>query len=272
MKTSIAKTGATVLTIFCVATSAFSQGMYWQSKTEGTVGERGSENFAMPKKFKMVRAGDNTDGSVVIARLDKEVFWMLNPEKKTYSEMTFDEMENMMKKAGGKMDAAMAKMQEQLKDMPKEQREMVEKMMGGKMDAAAAVDAPEQVRKTSETKTISGYNCTKYVASHGDKEIMTMWVTKGVRGFEPLMSDWKEFAKRMSAMTSQSAKGIADAYKTIDGFPIQTTMKVMNNEVITTVTKIEQRSTPAGEFEIPSGYKKVKSPLEDAMNQMDKED
>jgi hypothetical protein len=86
------------------------------------------------------------------------------------------------------------------------------------------------------------------------------------------MADWKEFAKRMSAMSSRFAKGIADAYKTVDGFPIQTTMKVMNNEVVTTVTKIEQRSTPAGEFEIPTGYKKVKSPLEDAMKEMDKEE
>jgi GLPGLI family protein len=270
MKSIFVKAVATLIAIIGLTVSAFAQGMYWQTKTEGTVGERGTDNYAMPKKFKMVRAGDNTEGSVVIARLDKEAFWMLNPEKKTYSEMTFADMEKMMTKAGGKMDAKMAEMQEQLKNMPKEQREMVEKMMGGKMSAGAA-DTPEKIRKTSDTKTISGYNCTKYVATRGDEEVMTMWVTRGVRGFEPLMEDWKEFAKRMSSLTSRFAKGISEAYKTIDGFPIQTTMKIMNNEVTTTVTKMEQRSTPASEFEIPSGYKKVKSQLEDAMKEMEKE-
>jgi hypothetical protein len=30
---------------------------------------------------------------------------------------------------------------------------------------------------------------------------------------------------------------------------------------VSTVTKVEKKATPAGEFEVPSGYKKVKSQM-----------
>ena len=63
--------------------------------------------------------------------------------------------------------------------------------------------------------------------------------------------------------------GMAEAYKNSDGFPIQTEM---GHGMMTTVTKIERRSAPASEFEIPSGYTKVCGEMEDAMDKMDKED
>ncbi len=258
------------LVALCIAASAFSQGLVWQSKTEGAVKERMTENFAMPKMFKTVRSEDVKEGAIVIFRLDKELLWTLNPEKKTYSEMTFAEMEKLMSKAGGKMDAAMAKMEEQMKDMTPEQREMMQKMMGGKMPGAGS-SKPTQVKNTGERKTISGYACTKFVVTDDEKDFMTLWVTRDVRGFEPLMADWKEFSKRMGAM-NRFAKGAVDAYKNIEGFPIETTVSMMNTTVTTTVTKIERRSTPANEFQVPSGYTKVKSQLEDALEKMDDED
>lgn len=264
------KTALVIMTL-CIAASAFAQGLYWQSTTEGSVGEGVTENFAMPKMFKTVSTGDLNNDGITIARLDKQLFWMLNPKKKTYSEMTFAQMEETMKKAGGKMDAAMEKMNKEMAGMPKEQREMMERMMGGKMPGTQS-DAAVEMQKTADRKTIAGYACTKYVALQDGKEFMTMWVTKDVQGFESLMADWKEFTKRMSAMTSRFAKGAADAYKNIDGFPMQTTVSMMNNSVTTTVTKIERRTTPAREFDIPSGYTKVKSEFEGAMQEMDEEE
>ena len=54
----------------------------------------------------------------------------------------------------------------------------------------------------------------------------------------------------------------ADIYKKINGFPIQTTLSIMGQTINTTVTKVEKRSTPPGEFEIPAGYNKVKNEME----------
>jgi len=249
------------------ATSAFAQGMYWQSKSEGLGAPTTSENFAMPKKFKIVHTSAAKGGSITIARLDKGLFWTLRPERKTYTEMTFAEMEQMMAKAGAKLDDAMAKMREQMKNMPADQREMMEKMMAGKMPAAADTK-PIEVKRTGETKTLIGYACTKYSVTSGGEETSTMWVTKDVKPFAALMSDWKEFATRMSAMTSRFSKGAADAYKGIDGFPLQTITRLGGSELTTTVTVIEPRSTPDSEFEIPAGYAKEESKLKKGLDNM----
>ncbi|MBI5472242.1 MAG: DUF4412 domain-containing protein [Ignavibacteriae bacterium] len=257
--------------LLLVSSWAFAQGMYWKTETEGTVAERSSENYMMPGKLKIVRSGGESEGAIVIARLDREVFWMLNPEKKTYSEMTFAEMEQMVSKTGAKMDDAMAKMKEEMKDMTPEQREMVEKMMGGKMPGGQA-DMAVDVQKTNQTKTIAGYSCTKYSVKEGANEVMTVWTTKGVTGFDAMAADWKKFAERMSAMNPRGGKGMADAYKSIDGFPMQTMIKMMGQTVTATVKQVERRSTPAGEFDTPAGYKKVEGEWKKHMREMDQDE
>jgi hypothetical protein len=250
----------------CIAITAFGQGLYWQSKTTGTVGEFSSETFVIPKKMKVVNEGD--DGSIIIVRLDRELIWTVHPQKKEYSEMTFAQMEEVAKKAGGKMDAAMAKMREEMRNMPEEQRKMMEKMMGDKMPGMLAEsDTPVQVDKTAEKKSIAGFSCVKYVVRRGDQVLSTLWVTKDVKGFSEVAEDWKAFSRRMAALAQRFGKELAEATKQIDGFPMQSEV----GGVVTTVTKLERRATPAGEFDIPSGYKKVKSDLEDAMQKMDEE-
>jgi hypothetical protein len=246
--------------LLCSTTFTFAQGLYWQSTTEETAGKHTEENFAISKMFKMVKTGGTNDGSIIITRLDKQLFWTLNPEKKTYTEMTFDDMEKMVSNGSAQMD----KMKEQMKNMPEEQRKMMEKMMGTQNDQ------PVEVKKTGETKSVAGYKCTKFIAFRGEEEVMSLWVTKDLTGFGPLMADWKEFAQRMSAMTARFSKGSSDMYKNIDGFPMETTIKIMNNTVTTTVTKVEKRSIPPTEFDIPAGYKKVKSEMKESMQKMDK--
>ncbi len=270
-----------VFVALCVAVPAFAQGLYTQSKVEGgAMGERTSEMFAMPKKFKTVDQQNSagagaraTPGTTMIVRLDKEVLWTIDPAKRTYSEMTFAELEGMMKKAGGKLDAAMEKMEKEMANMPEAQRKMVRQMMGGNMPGTSGAAAvPVRVVNAGERKTISGFACTKYVAKRGDEVIMTTWTTRDVRGFDEMRKDWEDFSRRWASMMPRFGNEMAEAYKQIEGFPIQTVMTMMNNTVTTTVTKAEGRSTPASEFEIPAGYVKVKSEMEGAMEKMESED
>jgi hypothetical protein len=57
-----------------------------------------------------------------------------------------------------------------------------------------------------------------------------------------------------------NGKGLADAFKKVEGVAIQTDMA----GITTLVTKVEQQSTPASQFEVPAGYTKVDSPLKQA--------
>jgi hypothetical protein len=239
--------------------AAHAQGMYWESRSEGAGGNHTEQNYAAPKMFKMVRLGGSGDGSVVIVRLDKKIIWMLHPEKKTYSEMTFDDVAAMAKKGSERMAA----MKKKMKEMPEEQRKMMEKMMGGDADQEITV------KKSGGTKTILGHTCSKLDVMRGETEFMTMWTAKDITGFQSLMGDWKEFSERMASMAGGFVKGMGEVYKQIDGFPMQTTVSMMGRSMTMTVTKIEKRSTPAAEFDLPSGYDKVKSPMENAAQQMD---
>ncbi|MER3523441.1 MAG: hypothetical protein C4326_05070 [Ignavibacteria bacterium] len=261
-----------LVVLLVAAATVFSQGLYWQTKTIGTVGEHVSDGFAVPKKMKIVNQGTATvPGDITIFRLDREVMWQINPSKKTYSEISFAQMEAMMKNASSKMDAAMAKMQEELSKLPPDQRKMVEEMMKGRMPGARGkADAPIQVSSTGERKTISGFACTKFAVQHGEKTVATLWVTKDVPGFAELAEDWKAFSKRLASMMPRFASEMAEAYKKIQGFTIQS--EIPDLGVVTTVLKVERRSTPASEFEIPAGYTKEKSDLEHQLQEMDQED
>jgi hypothetical protein len=241
-----------------LAVAAYGQGMYWEAtRSGGMMGDKTETDkmYYMPGMFKMETGGD--EGAVII-RLDKEVMYNLDVKNKTYSEMTFAELEKMSKKASAKMDEAMSRMQKQMEGMSEEQRKMVEQMMKGKMPGKGAKPAKVDVVKTGETRTISGYPCAKYVVKEGGGEIVTLWVTKEVKGFESMRKDMEEFEKRMAAMDPRGAEGMEAAMKAIDGFPIQTEMPGGMDEV---VTKIERRSTREDAFEVPAGYKKVNPPM-----------
>ena len=60
---------------------------------------------------------------------EKQVLWMINNEKKTYSEISKADADRL----GAQLSGAMAQMQQQLAAMPPDQRAQVEKMMAGRM-------------------------------------------------------------------------------------------------------------------------------------------
>jgi GLPGLI family protein len=241
--------------VLSITLSVYCQGLYWESTMSGSaLGDKTviSKFFSMPKKFKTLTTDENSEA--VIVRLDKELLMMVNSKEKTYSEMTFAEMEGTLKKAGSQMDEKMAEMQKQLENLPEEQRKMVEQMMGDKMQGKKK-ETPVNVKNTGEKKSINGYSCTKYVVSQDNKEVMTMWVTKDIKEFGAMRKDWEEFSKRMSSLNPMQSTSLIEGIKKIDGFPIETDIA---QGIKTVVTKIEKRSTPASEFEVPSGFKKVK--------------
>lgn len=234
-----------LLLAFGIAVAAYAQGAYWESQASGgPLGDKviTQKMFYMPK---MARTVDSESGQIVIIRLDREMIYTVDPGKKEYSQMTFVEMEKSMKKMNDKM----AEMQKKMEGMPPEQRKMLEQMMGGKNQDAAATVTP-----SNEKRTISGYSCTKHVVNQDGKEIMTVWATKDIKEFEGMRKDWEQFTRRLMSMSPGPARRIADAFQKIQGFPVEVDMEQGMKNV---VTKFEKHNTPAGEFEIPSGYTKV---------------
>jgi hypothetical protein len=244
-----------VLVILAFAAGAYAQGLYWESKGSGAAGERSSRHYYMPKMFKSM---EDENGSVIIFRLDKEILYKIHPKEKTYQQMTFAEMEAAMKKGGEKMDKKMAELQKQMESMPPERRKMMEDQMGAFMPGKEK-DQKIEVIAMGDRATISGFPASKYIIKRNGKEMLALWTTKELKGYDAMRDDFDQFIKRSMRM-SPIAKAMADAFTKVEGFPVQTEVGKMKE----TVTKIERRAIPASEFDVPAGYTLEKgSPLGD---------
>jgi len=243
--------------------SAFCQGLYWEStiSREGRDGKNVSRSYYMPKMFK--EKGSNDDRWVIV-RLDKKLFVIVNDGDKEYSEMTFDEIEQLMAKVGGKMSGAMAEMEKQMANLTPEQRKMMQEMMGGKLPGMKT-EGKLEVENTGEKKSIAGYSCTKQVIKRGGDDLITLWTTGDIKGIGTMGEEMKEFGKRMAALNPMGDQSEAEAMMSVDGFPMQTRVAGVTTEV----TKVEEKAIPAAEFEVPAGYKKVKSEILDQLEDMD---
>jgi hypothetical protein len=222
-----------------------SQGLYWETSQAQKDGSGVSRFYLLPKMMKEVTAGGE---QISIYRLDKEVMYRINVREKSYTQMTFAEMESSMRKVQSKLDEGMSKLKDKLDKMPPEQRKMLEQQMGaltGKSSEATKVE----VVNTGERATISGYAAAKTVFRRDGKDMMTFWTTKEVKEFAPFRDELTGFMKRTLSM-NPFARDFADAFSKLDGFPVRTETGG-NTE---TVTKVEKRSLSTSDFEVPSGY------------------
>lgn len=233
--------------------AATAQGLYWEAfASGGLLAERGvsTKNYGMPKMYK-----NEGEGTIMIFRLDRDKVFRLNVKEKTYTEMTFAELEARMKEAGAKMEAALEGMERRLKNLPKDQREVLEKLMEGKVPPRLGKGKVE-VTPTAETRKILGYASTKFVAEQEGKPVLKAWVTKDIKEFEAMRKDWQEIQRRMLSMTPSAGRVFAEAVSRLDGFPLE--MEVLGMK--TQVTKVEIRAISPAEFEVPAGYTKRTEP------------
>jgi hypothetical protein len=244
--------------VLITAPSLLAQGIYWESKSTGgppvpgAGGSKNEKNYAVPKKFK-TDAGDNA----IIVRLDQEKMYMVDTKAKTYSEMTFAEMESTMKAFNAQMEEMMKK---QLEGLPPEQRAVAEKQLADHPAFKASKEPKVEVTKTDEKREIAGRSCVKHVVKENGKEAMIVWTTTDLKEFEALRGDFTQLMKRMALM-NPAGKGAGQAFEKIEGFPLETEMKGMM-AMKRTATKVEPRSIPDSEFDVPQGFTKTKSPLE----------
>lgn len=245
---------ATAVLAGAVSLTATAQGLYWESVSKGgPAGDsaRATATYMMPKKMKV----EMGDGGEVIVRLDKERAYICDGKDKSYFEMTFAEMEDMMKRANTRMDGVKEQMKEQLKTLPPEQRAAFEKQYGHLLVDSKA-KSPLVMKSTGEKKTILGYPSVKHVGTQDGKEVVSMYTTKSIREFDALRKDWEQFNKRLMASNPAMAGEISDLFSKIDGFPLEMTMM----GVTTTVTKVEKRALKESDFVVPAGYTKKEKP------------
>jgi len=223
------------------------QGMYIETARTGS-SDIQDKIYYMPKMFKSV---DGDGSSISILRFDRETIYRLDPEKKTYTEMKFAELKAMVDRGRSMTDEMMAK---RMASLPPDKQEKMKEMM---KKLSPSSGATHEVVPTGEHKTINGYACEKYVVKTNGKETETVWASKQVAGYETMKRDMEGFLDRMAGILGRK-EALGGWLRQIDGFPMETD----SQGTVHTVTKIDRRSIPASEFEVPEGYTREKNPMQ----------
>jgi hypothetical protein len=182
---------------------------------------------------------------------DKKVLYLIDHNKKTYAEMPMD-LDKMFDEAAAAGAGEDPETAEAKTKMPGFMKGLMKGMMGS-MSA--------KVTETGETKKIGSWNCRKYLIEMDmgmGKSNSEAWATEDIKinyslyftSANAMMASQPGFDKIVKEM--QKVKGVI-VYQT-------SKVKMMGSEVTSTTELLEctDKSAPAGNYDIPVGYKKVK--------------
>jgi hypothetical protein len=257
MKRSLRLLVMTVLVVFvCGAAQAWAD-VYMKQKTH--MGGFTMMGQTQPEKDEVMviwlgpdraRTDQESGNSSTILLADKQIIYMIDHAKKEYSEMPLD-LEKMFEEAAA---AADPKDKEAMEKMPGFMKGMMKGVMGN-MQA--------KVTETGETKKIGDWNCRKYLIEMslgmGGESKGEAWAT------EDLKIDYAMAFTAANAMMASMPgfEKIIQEMKKVKGVIVQQTAKVnmMGAEVETTTELLEatEKDAPAGMYDVPAGYKKVKA-------------
>jgi hypothetical protein len=188
------------------------------------------------KLMKLMGAGKPVTTTSII-RLDKELFWDINHKDKTYTELTFAQMRQMMDSLGAMMSGGSAMGQQKAAFDTSEY-----KLLPPKFD----------IKRTGKTETISGYACSEALMTMetvainrktGDTVLLDVNISSMLAKNVPGEAEMAAFGKKMAqaigtdvdqgagqsmekmlGMYGIDAKKIAEESKKLEGFAMRTEM------------------------------------------------
>lgn len=189
----------------------------------------------------------------------KQVLTLVDPDKKTYTELTKDEVDAM----AAQMAPALAQAQEMMKSLPPEQRAQFEAMMKGRGMAPPGAAAPKTVYKKVGTDTVGKWTCDKYEGYNGDlKTADICTVDPKALGFTATDLDVSRqmaafFKKFMPQMADQGFKVGTVAEQGFAGVPVRQTFTIAGRQVVTEITDVSRQAFTDAVFQVPAGYQKT---------------
>ena len=210
-----------------------------------------------------MRAESAGDGRTVVFDGTKQVLWLINDGRKSYSEMTKADADRM----GSQLNDAMSKMQEQLKSLPPEQRAQIEAMMKGRgMPGMSTAPAKIEYRKTGADK-VGSWACDKYEGTRGGQKVSELCtVDPKTLGFA--MSDF-QVSKQLVEFFGKIVPQGADAMFSIgtpeeqgfSGVPVRRiSFSNGQQQSVSEISAVSRQTFPASVFEVPAGYQKEAAP------------
>jgi hypothetical protein len=188
---------------------------------------------------------DHGEDSSMIIRMDKKVMYMLDHTKMRYTEMPIDSK-------GDIFSSAIAG-----SDLSDEEQAQAKKMMEG---FASMMKPKVSVKATGETKKIKNWDCKRYdmtMSMMGTTTKFETWATEDIK------IDFELYRNLTFSVMGQTP-GVEDMMKEMEkvkGIVVyqEGTMSMMGTDVKSSqeLIEVDEKSAPAGTYEIPDGYKKT---------------
>jgi hypothetical protein len=202
---------------------------------------------------------ESADGQTVVFDGPKQVMWLINDGRKTYSEMTKADADRL----GGQVNDAMSKMQEQLKSLPPEQRAQIEAMMKGRGMPGAGASAPAKTEyKKTGTDKVGSWACDKYEGTrNGQKVTELCTVDPKTLGFS--MDDFQvskqlvDFFRKLVPQGADRMFAIGSEDQGFSGVPVRRiSFTNGQQQSVSEISQVSRQNFPASTFEVPAGYQK----------------
>ncbi len=206
------------------------------------------------------------DKQVIIFRGDKNVFWIINMDEESYTEMTQEDMQKLK----AKMDDMQKMMTEQMKNMPEEQRKMMEQMMPSGMSGKKA--AKTIYKKKASGQKVGKWSCDHYEGFKDGKKDSDMWTASwdqiGIqRGDVSAFNKMAEFFEAISQDAIDFMKIGSEEWEIeqgISGVPVKWIDYIDGKEnSLGEMKEILKQDLKDSMFELPSGFEKENSPWEE---------
>src|SRR5437899_1143058 len=201
-----------------------------------------------------------------------QVLRMIDDDGKTYTEMAKADLERMR----AQVDGAMARVQEQMKNMPPEQRAQMEALMKGRGGALAGAGAamagaagPPTEYKKIGTDKVGQWTCDKYEGTKsGQKVSEVCTVTPSALGFTAADFEvTRQLGEFFASLMPQAAEGLftigssTSTPNAFSGLPLRVvSFRSGTAQTVSEVTGASRQNFPDALFQVPAGYQKREFP------------
>jgi len=232
-----------------------------------TMGKTATMKYMFDKNGFRMESGEEMGPDLVIFNRDKEVLWLVDTGKGTYTEITRQDLEKM----NAMIEQHMKMFEEQMKNVPPDHRKMMEKYMSKMMGKGN--ETKTDFQKVASGVKMKQWICDQYEGKRGDEKISDVWTTdwKKLGITEEDMSVMQEFSDYFESLRSKQEKiggfnfsfGGDDEEGKLPGVPVKT-VYYQNGQVetVTELVEIKKQDLDKGMFSLPSGLQKEASPFQ----------
>ncbi len=230
-----------------------------QKHTSG--GTTNTNQIQIEKTRMRAETGGGDRSQVVVFDSTAQVVRMINPTRKTYTELTKADIDRL----SAQMAGARAQMQDQMKNMPPEQRARIEAMMKGRgMAGPGGAAMKTEYRKTGSDR-VGKWACDKYEGYRGDQKVSELCtVNPSVLGVTPadfeIARQAAKFFEQLAPQNTDQMFSVGGAEQGFSGIPVRSVVSVGQTQITTEVTDVSRKAFSDDSYAVPAGFTKQEFP------------